>query len=29
VTVDPDAKIADCHPGNNEGASARILCGKD
>jgi hypothetical protein len=29
VTVDPEGKIADCHPGNNKGASARVLCGKD
>jgi hypothetical protein len=29
VTVDPESKIADCHPGNNKGASARVLCGKD
>ncbi len=28
VAVDPDKKIADCHPGNNQGASARLLCGK-
>jgi hypothetical protein len=28
VSVDPDKKIADCHPGNNQGASARLLCGK-
>jgi hypothetical protein len=28
VSVDPDKKIADCHPGNNAGASARVLCGK-
>jgi hypothetical protein len=28
VAVDPDKKIADCHPGNNAGASARVLCGK-
>jgi hypothetical protein len=28
VTVDPDKAIADCHPGNNAGASARVLCGK-
>ena len=28
VSVDPASKIADCHPGNNEGASARVLCGK-
>ena len=29
VSVDPDKKIADCHPGNNDGASARKLCGKE
>jgi hypothetical protein len=29
VTVDPENAIADCHPGNNVGASARVLCGKD
>lgn len=29
VTVDPAGDIADCHPGNNKGASARVLCGKD
>jgi hypothetical protein len=28
VSVDPNKKIADCHPGNNDGASARLLCGK-
>ena len=28
VSVDPKASIADCHPGNNKGASARVLCGK-
>jgi hypothetical protein len=26
VVVDPTKSIADCHPGNNEGASARVLC---
>jgi hypothetical protein len=26
VTVDPDGDIADCHPGNNEGASSLQLC---
>jgi hypothetical protein len=26
VVVDPSKSIADCHPGNNEGASARVLC---
>ena len=28
VAVDPKSTIADCHPGNNQGASARVLCGK-
>lgn len=26
VKADPNEKIADCHPGNNEGASALVLC---
>jgi hypothetical protein len=26
VTVDPQGKVADCHPGNNAGASALVLC---
>lgn len=26
VVTDPNKKIADCHPGNNNGASARVLC---
>jgi hypothetical protein len=26
VVVDPDGKVADCHPGNNAGASSRVLC---
>ncbi|MFO0736952.1 MAG: hypothetical protein U0270_13785 [Labilithrix sp.] len=26
VVTDPDGKVADCHPGNNNGASARVLC---
>ncbi len=26
VKVDPDAAIADCHPGNNDGASSLVLC---
>ncbi len=29
VAVDPAGDIADCHPGNNDGASARKLCGKE
>lgn len=26
VAVDPEGKVADCHPGNNAGASALVLC---
>ena len=26
VTVDPSGSIADCHPGNNDGASSLDLC---
>jgi hypothetical protein len=26
VVTDPDNTIADCHPGNNNGASARVFC---
>lgn len=26
VVTDPSGKVADCHPGNNNGASARVLC---
>jgi hypothetical protein len=26
VVTDPAGKVADCHPGNNNGASARVLC---
>lgn len=26
VVVDPAGKVPDCHPGNNDGASARVLC---
>jgi hypothetical protein len=26
VVTDPAGKVADCHPGNNSGASARVLC---
>ena len=26
VVADPAGKVADCHPGNNNGASARVLC---
>jgi hypothetical protein len=28
VIVDPDGTIADCHPGNNDGAGALALCPK-
>lgn len=26
VVTDPGGEVADCHPGNNRGASARVLC---
>jgi hypothetical protein len=29
VEADPGEKIADCHPGNNQGASAVVLCEHD
>jgi hypothetical protein len=26
VLVDPDGNIPDCHPGNNDGSGASVLC---